>query len=253
MLTDDIVTPRLMLRSTREAWGPLCVEIWLDEEMGKYLADPPRDKAGRTPTPISERGSKARRAGSPSPYFPGRAGNLSARAVWCPTEEGGCWDLGYAVHKRFWRRGYCTEMLTALMDWGRREGVRSFTAKVARENTGLLRRTAEAWLPCSRGGQLPKAGRRTSYTRSTLSGWTSKREAGYRLPLRHISAQAPPLPLPGDLRPQQPGNGGRHVQDRESGHLPAPRGNPAPGRKWEWSCPRGCPARGSCRGLRGPR
>ena len=46
MLTDDIVTPRLMLRSTREAWGPLCVDIWLDEEMGKYLADPPRDKAG---------------------------------------------------------------------------------------------------------------------------------------------------------------------------------------------------------------
>ena len=46
MLTDDIITSRLMLRSTREAWGPLCVDIWLDEEMGKYLADPPRDKAG---------------------------------------------------------------------------------------------------------------------------------------------------------------------------------------------------------------
>ena len=142
MLTDDIVTPRLMLRSTREAWGPLCVDIWLDEEMGKYLADPPRDKAGDAYANFGK-GIESQEGWFPFTVFSRESGEFVGTCSVVPTEEGGCWDLGYAVHKRFWRRGYCTEMLTALMDWGRREGVRSFTAKVARDNTascGVLRK-----------------------------------------------------------------------------------------------------------------
>ena len=46
MLVDDIRTERLVLRSTREEWGGLCVDFWLDGEINKYLSDPPREKAG---------------------------------------------------------------------------------------------------------------------------------------------------------------------------------------------------------------
>lgn len=45
MTTEPILTERLVLRSTREADGPFCLSIWLDDEMGKYLADPPRGRA----------------------------------------------------------------------------------------------------------------------------------------------------------------------------------------------------------------
>ena len=35
MMTDDIYTDRLRIRSTREADGEFCLSLWLDEEMGK--------------------------------------------------------------------------------------------------------------------------------------------------------------------------------------------------------------------------
>ena len=142
MLTDDIVTPRLMLRSTREAWGPLCVDIWLDEEMGKYLADPPRDKAGDAYADFGK-GIESQEGWFPFTVFSRESGEFVGTCSVVPTEEGGCWDLGYAVHKRFWRRGYCTEMLTALMDWAMQTfcalGVSRIEVKVADGNAAALR------------------------------------------------------------------------------------------------------------------
>ena len=41
----ELLTPRLLIRSIRETDGPACLDFWLDEEMGRYLADPPRAKA----------------------------------------------------------------------------------------------------------------------------------------------------------------------------------------------------------------
>ena len=35
MLTDDLITSRLMLPSPRVAWGPLCVALWADEARGR--------------------------------------------------------------------------------------------------------------------------------------------------------------------------------------------------------------------------
>lgn len=142
MLTDDILTPRLALRSTREEWGPLCVAIWLDEEMGKYLSDPPRDKAGEAYTNFGK-DIETDEGWFPFTVFSRETGEFVGTCSVVPKEEGRCWDLGYAVHKRFWRRGYCTEMLTALMDWGRREGASAFTADVAQANEascGVLRK-----------------------------------------------------------------------------------------------------------------
>ena len=45
MLMPEMETERLIIRSTREADRPDCLSLWLDEEVGRYLADPPREKA----------------------------------------------------------------------------------------------------------------------------------------------------------------------------------------------------------------
>lgn len=45
MIMPDMETNRLLIRATREEDGPACLSIWLDEEMGRYLSDPPLDKA----------------------------------------------------------------------------------------------------------------------------------------------------------------------------------------------------------------
>ncbi len=133
MLTDDIVTQRLILRSTREEWGPLCVDLWLDDVEGKYLSDPPRDKADEKYLSYGK-GIEREEGWFPFTVFSRETGEFVGTCSVVPTEKGRCWDLGYAVCKQFWRQGYCTEMLTALMDWGRREGATAFTADVAQEN-----------------------------------------------------------------------------------------------------------------------
>ncbi len=42
--------------------------------------------------------------------------------------------MGYAVHKKYWRQGYATELLQKLIQTGREKGVLSFSADVAKEN-----------------------------------------------------------------------------------------------------------------------
>ena len=39
---------RLMIKSTKKQDTDFCLDIWLDDDMGKYLSDPPREKANDT-------------------------------------------------------------------------------------------------------------------------------------------------------------------------------------------------------------
>ena len=135
MLTSDISTERLVLRSTREEWGPLCTSIWLDEEMGKYLGDPPRDKASEDYLNFAK-GIETEEGWYPFTVFSRETGDFVGTCSVVPMEEGKRWDLGYAVHKNYWRQGFCTEMLRALINWGRSSGAVCFTANVAKENDG---------------------------------------------------------------------------------------------------------------------
>lgn len=48
MLTNDIITDRLIIKSMREEYSSLCFSIWLDDEMGKYLSDPTRANASES-------------------------------------------------------------------------------------------------------------------------------------------------------------------------------------------------------------
>lgn len=133
MLTKDIFTDRLVLRSTREEMGPLCLDLWLDEEVGRYLADPPRELADENYMSYGK-DVETEEGWFPFTVFHRETGVFVGTCSVVPLEEGRRWDLGYCIHRDFWRQGYCTEMVTALMDWGRREGATSFSANVAQEN-----------------------------------------------------------------------------------------------------------------------
>lgn len=135
MLTNDIYTERLILRSTREEMGRLCVDLWLDPEVGKYLADPPREMASESYLSYGK-GVETEEGWFPFTVFHRETGDFIGTCSVVPMEGGKRWDLGYCVCRDHWRQGYCTEMVTALMDWGRREGAASFSANVAQENAG---------------------------------------------------------------------------------------------------------------------
>lgn len=49
-------------------------------------------------------------------------------------EDSTHWDLGYCIHKKYWRQGYATELIKALINFGYTKGGRKFTADVAQQN-----------------------------------------------------------------------------------------------------------------------
>lgn len=141
MLTDDIITKRLILKSLREEYAPLCLSIWLDEEMGKYLADPPREKASEDYLNFAK-DIEGQEGWFPFAAFLKESNDFVGTCSYVPKDEK-TWDIGYCVHKNFWRRGYATEMIKAIMDKGKKAGVEVFTAKVAQQNAAsnaLLRK-----------------------------------------------------------------------------------------------------------------
>jgi len=126
-------TERLIIRPTREADGTACLDIWLDDEMGKYMADPPRDKADEDELNFAV-GIETQDGWYPMVVIHKETGGFLGTCSVIPKDNDTRWDFGYAVHKKYWRQGYATEFLTKLIETGKERGIRSFTANVAKEN-----------------------------------------------------------------------------------------------------------------------
>ena len=104
MTTKDILTDRLILRSTREEDGPFCLSIWLDDKMGKYLSDPPREKADEDELNFAQ-GIETQEGWYPFVAVAKGAGDLVGTCSAVPSDDLKQWDLGYCVHKKYWRQG----------------------------------------------------------------------------------------------------------------------------------------------------
>lgn len=135
MTTKDIITNRLIIRSTHEEDGPFCLSIWLDVEMGKYLSDPPCDIADEAELNFAK-GIDNQKGWYPFVAISKETGDYVGTCSIVPSDDQTYWDLGYCVHKKYWRHGYATEMIKALIEFGYINGGRKFTAKVAKENIG---------------------------------------------------------------------------------------------------------------------
>ena len=126
-------TERLLIRGTREADGPACLDIWLDDEMGKYMADPPREKADEAELNFAV-GIENDDSWYPMVVLHKATGDFLGTCSIVPMDDGTRWDLGCAVHKKYWRQGYATEILAKLIELGKEKGVKSFSANVAKAN-----------------------------------------------------------------------------------------------------------------------
>ena len=133
MQMPEMRTERLLLRPTRESDGSACLDIWLDDEMGCYLADPPRALADERYLNFAV-GIEEDEGWYPMVAIHQETGAFVGTCSVVPAEDGACWDLGYCIHRDFWRQGYATEMVSRLIEAGRACGVKAFTAAVAQEN-----------------------------------------------------------------------------------------------------------------------
>lgn len=133
MMTDNIYTDRLRIRSTREADGEFCLSIWLDDEMGKYLSDPPRALADEAELNFAK-GIEQDGGWYPFVAELRETGERIATCSLVPNQDETQWDIGYCVHRNYWRQGIAAEMVRALIQFARSRGGRVFTADVAKDN-----------------------------------------------------------------------------------------------------------------------
>jgi len=135
-------TNRLVIRSTKKEDADFCIDMWSDDEMGKYMSNPPREKAGN----FFLEWKKDVELYEGCYYFVAvskETGNHIGSCSAVPSEDKKSWDLGYCIHINYWRQSYATEMVTELIDFCYKSGGRKITAAVAQQNLGsnaLLRK-----------------------------------------------------------------------------------------------------------------
>ena len=135
MLTEDILTSRLRIRSYTKADRDFVLALWGDEENGYYMIDPTR--AHQDERYLAAVDEMADERSGYSLVAELRENGLPVGTC-CAFPEGDNYDIGYCIHKAHWREGLGTEMVSALIDWIRARGGRSVTGEVADENAASV-------------------------------------------------------------------------------------------------------------------
>ena len=156
-MTERFESSRLIIRSTKKADTEFCLSIWLDDEMGKYLSDPPRALAGQ----IYDEWQENIEIFEGCYYFVAVSKETGDRIGTCslvPNEDLTVWDLGYTVHQDYWRMGYGTEIIESLMQMSRDMGGQKITAAVASENPGSNAVLRKLGFSVEKEGSFKKSG-----------------------------------------------------------------------------------------------
>lgn len=155
-------TKRLIIKNTKKEDTDFCLDIWLDYEMGKYLSDPPLEKAKDTYLKWKENVERY----NGCYYFIAVLKENSNYIGTCsavPSEDKKHWNLGYAIHKEFWRQGYATEMIKSLCDFCIENGGKYITANVAKLNNGSNAVLKKLGFKIEKEGSFKKSGTNIIY------------------------------------------------------------------------------------------
>jgi len=165
-MINDLETNRLVIRSTKEEDADFCINIWQDDEMGKYMSDPPRNKAGDYYLKWKE----SVEIYDGCYYFVAvskKTGNYIGTCSAVPSDEEKSWSLGYSIHKNYWLQSYATEMIKGLIDFCYNNGGRKITAAVAQQNPGSNALLRKLGFYIEKEGSFKKLGTDISYDEYT--------------------------------------------------------------------------------------
>ena len=140
MLSRDIETPRLRIRSWRKSDRKFTLSLWGDRENGKYMSDPAFENMDEKYLACVDEMED-----NPDGYYMTIVLKRDGSSVGtcCAFPDGGNYDIGYCIAREHWREGLGTEMMEALIRWIRSEGGTSVTGEVAdgnRASVALLRK-----------------------------------------------------------------------------------------------------------------
>lgn len=133
---------RIIIRNYEGPDQSFLKSMWFDEENGKYMIDP-------TPEYVDETYQKAMDTMEECEdgYYLiiALADTLEAIGSCCifPDEAKKVYDIGYCIHKKYWKNGYGSEALSLMLAWITEQGGEKVTAEVAVDNAAsnaLLRK-----------------------------------------------------------------------------------------------------------------
>ncbi len=107
--------------------------MWFDERNGKYMSDPTTEYIDD----VFQRAIDGLADSKYGYYFVVELIETGEKIGSCsafPNEDGTVYDIGYCVHKDHWKKGYGTDIVTALEHWIFEQGAAKITAEVAVEN-----------------------------------------------------------------------------------------------------------------------
>lgn len=132
-IQQELSGERITIRDYFNTDLPFAAGMWLDGENGRYLSDPTRDFADDV-----YRKALAEMENHPDGYYllieATSTGQPIGSCCMFPDKKKEVYDIGYCIHKKYWKQGYGTETLLLMKDWICRHGGQEITAEVAKEN-----------------------------------------------------------------------------------------------------------------------
>lgn len=133
MKIETIETSRLLLRGFSKEDAMWAYSIWNDPQVGQYLPDEAKEGIDYEYLKQLEVLGEDESCCYLIPVFKDsleRVGTCS----FMKSEDEKVYDIAYCVHKKFWGKGYATEIAQGLIGYARRNGAEKVTIYVNQEN-----------------------------------------------------------------------------------------------------------------------
>ncbi len=130
MLSDNIISERLMLRDVVERDAEDVWEIWSNKENERYMSDPVESlEEVISICNYKDRGGYLVVATLKD------TGEVIGTCCFGPTNKKDEWGFGYSIKQEHWGKGYATEIVKAVIEFGYSMGIKEFISGCAIENT----------------------------------------------------------------------------------------------------------------------
>ncbi|MCM1991406.1 GNAT family N-acetyltransferase [Oceanirhabdus seepicola] len=130
MLSNNIITERLILRNMVQDHAKDVWEIWSNSENEKYMSDPVES--------LEEVVSICQNNNSNNNLTVATlkdTGEVIGTCCFGSTNKTDEWGFGYSIKQECWGKGYATEIVKAVIKFGHSLGITDFVAGCAIENT----------------------------------------------------------------------------------------------------------------------
>jgi|LGVF01.2.fsa_nt_gb RimJ/RimL family protein N-acetyltransferase len=132
MLIENIITERLVLRDMTKEDAQDVYNIWGTEANTKYMHDPVESVEEVKAIFLSTEP----RVGYLLVVTDKESKEIVGTICPGPTNNPGEWGFGYSFKQSVWGKGYATETLNAVIEFGKSEGINKFISDCAAENKG---------------------------------------------------------------------------------------------------------------------